>query len=113
MVVNLNGLDLTGGSAAGSTTASSTRKTSSVQSAAAAAADATQQPENEVRITSTASLLAHLQQSLVGKPAFNQSRVDAITKALAEGKYSVNAERIANGLIQAERTLSPLPLPEI
>ncbi len=108
MSVNLSGIDLGGSTAAGST-----RKTSSAQSAAATSQDTTQQPHGEVSITSTASLLAHLQQSLAGKPAIDQARVDAISKALADGKYRVNPDRIAHGLVQTEQALGLLKTPEI
>ena len=102
MAVNLNGIDLSGA------TASSAPKASSTQSTPASSQDATQKPQAEVSITSTASLLANLQQTLAAKPAVDQSRVDAISKALAAGTYSVNPGKIANGLINTERALGKL-----
>ena len=107
MGVNLNGIDLS------STAASSSRKASAPQSATTRSQDVTEQSQSEVSITSTASLLAHLQQSLAAKPAVDQNRVDAISKALAAGTYSVNPDKIANGLIHAERALGQLKLSEI
>ena len=105
MAVNLNGIDLSG------TAASSAPKASSKQSAPASSQDATQQqPQSEVSITSTASLLAHLQQTLAARPAVDQNRVDAISKALAAGTYSVNPDKIANGLINSERALGKLEI---
>ncbi len=108
MAVNLNGIDLGGSTAAGSA-----RKASSSHGNTAGSPDAANPPQGEVSITSTASLLAQLQRSLSGKPAIDQARVDAISKALADGKYTVNPDKIARGLSQAERTLGSLPLPEI
>jgi negative regulator of flagellin synthesis FlgM len=102
VAVNLNGIDLSGAAA------SSAHKTSSSHSAPTSSQDATQQTDSDVSITSTASLLAHLQQTLASKPAVDQSRVDAISKALANGTYSVNAGKIAHGLIQSERALGEL-----
>jgi negative regulator of flagellin synthesis FlgM len=102
VAVNLNGIDL-GGAAA-----SSAHKASSAQSTATSAQEATQQPQSEVSITSTASLLAQLQQSLAGKPAVDQNRVDAVSKTLAAGTYKVNPDKIANGLIDSERALGKL-----
>jgi negative regulator of flagellin synthesis FlgM len=102
VAVNLNGIDL-GGAAA-----SSARKTSSTSGAAAGSKDAAQQPQSEVNITSTASLLANLQQSLAAQPAIDQDKVDSISKALAAGTYSVNPDKIASGLIHTERALSAL-----
>ena len=102
VAVNLNGIDLSG------TAASSAHKAPSNQSTPASSQDATQQPQAEVSITSTASLLSHLQQTLAAKPAVDQNRVDAISKALAAGTYSVNPDKIANGLIHTERALGKL-----
>jgi flagellar biosynthesis anti-sigma factor FlgM len=100
VAVNLQGIDLSGAEA------SSARKASSTQSTAMSSQDAAQQGRSEVSITSTASLLARLQQSLAAMPAADQGRVDAISKALASGTYSVSADMIAHGLIQMERALA-------
>jgi flagellar biosynthesis anti-sigma factor FlgM len=100
VAVNLQGIDLSGAEA------SSARKASSTQSTATSSQDASQQGRSEVSITSTASLLARLQQSLAAMPAADQGRVDAISKALASGTYNVSADMIAHGLIQMERALA-------
>ena len=105
MAVNLNGIDL------GGTAASSAHKAASTQSAptnAGTTQDAAQQPKSEVSITSTASLLARLQQSLAAKPAVDQNRVDAVSKAISAGTYKVNPDKIAHGLIDTERALGKL-----
>lgn len=107
MAVNLNGIDLNGA------TLGTARKTTSAQAASAGSQDATQQHSSEVSITSTASLLAHLEQSLADKPAVDQKRVDAISKALSDGTYKVQPDKIAHGLIHSEQTLSRLPLAQI
>jgi flagellar biosynthesis anti-sigma factor FlgM len=75
--------------------------------------DATQQHQTQVSITSTASLLARLQQALAAGPAVDQGRVDAISRALAAGTYRVDGDNIARGLIQAERALGQLKSSEI
>jgi negative regulator of flagellin synthesis FlgM len=104
VAVNLTGIDL------GGTPASSTHKTASPPPHASTntTQDATQQPQTEVRITSTASLLSHLQRSLATGPAIDQSRVDSISSALANGTYKLNSHQIASGLIDSERALSKL-----
>ena len=107
MAINLYGLNL------GSTPASSTSKSSAAQSATTGVQDATQQPETTVSITSTATLLARLQQALAAQPAVDQGRVDAISKALAAGSYRVYSDKIAQGLINSERSLGQLNLSEI
>jgi negative regulator of flagellin synthesis FlgM len=107
VAVNLNGIDL-----GSSVPAGSTRKTHAVHSSPAGSQDSQSHADGEVSITSTASLLARLQQSLGTKPAFDQARVDSIRKALAEGKYTVNPGRVAQGLTQMEHALSALQNPE-
>jgi len=108
MAVNINGLDLSG------TTASSTPpKASTAQSASPISQDATQQQHTQVSITSTASLLARLQQALAASSAVDQGRVDTISRALAAGSYRVNGDNIAHGLINTERALGQLELSEI
>jgi negative regulator of flagellin synthesis FlgM len=107
MAVNLNGLNLSG------TPASSASKSSAAQSTGTSLQDAAQQPQTAVRITSTASLLANVQQTLSAQPAIDGARVDAISKALAAGSYRVQSDRIAQGLIHTERALGQLKLSEI
>ena len=102
MAVNLNGLDLSG------TPASQAHKAPATQSTSANLQDATQQHQTQVSITSTASLLARLQQALAAEPAADQGRVDAISRALAAGSYRINSDNIARGLIQTERALGQL-----
>jgi negative regulator of flagellin synthesis FlgM len=102
VAVNLSGIDLSAG------TTTSAQKTTSTQSAAATSQEASQKPQSEVSITSTAALLARLQQTLAAKPAIDQSRVAAISKAIADGTYSVNPDKIANGLISTEHALGKL-----
>ena len=53
-------------------------------------------------------MLARLQQSLAAKPAVDQNRVDAVSKAISAGTYKVNPDKIAHGLINTERALGKL-----
>ncbi len=101
MAVKLNGIDLTGGAPLGATRRSQ-------PTASGSAAPESTAPAPDVNITSTAELLARVQQSLSSRPAVDQSRVEAISRALAEGSYRVDAGRIAAGLMQAERDLGKL-----
>jgi flagellar biosynthesis anti-sigma factor FlgM len=57
----------------------------------------------EVQITPTAQLMASLEQQLSSTPAFDQSRVDSVSQALSNGSYQVNAGRIADGLLSAQK----------
>jgi negative regulator of flagellin synthesis FlgM len=67
----------------------------------------------EVSITSTAALLAHLEQTLGAKPSVDPARVERLSRAIAEGRYKVEPEKIATSLMQSEHALSKLPLMEI
>ncbi len=58
---------------------------------------------DEVEITSTAQLLATLEQQIASAPDINQSRVDAIGQALSNGSYPVDASRVADGMLAAQR----------
>jgi flagellar biosynthesis anti-sigma factor FlgM len=110
-MVNINSLDLSGSRAG--TTASAAPNASTTQSTSIIPQDATQQQQTRVSITSTASLLARLQQALEAEPAVDQGRVDAISRALAAGSYRINGDSIARGLIHTERALGALELTEI
>jgi len=107
MAVNLSGLDLSGAPA------SSAPKASTTQSASTSTRDAARQSQPQVSITSTASLLARLQEALAAKPAIDWGAVDAISRAIAAGSYKVNADKVAHGLIHSERALGQLNLSEI
>lgn len=103
MAVNLNGIDLGSGAPLGSAA-----KTSAVPAATSDAKDSAAPPQSEVSITSTAALLAQVQQSLSALPAVDEQRVSAISKAIAAGTYKINSEHIAHGLLQSERDLTRL-----
>ena len=86
----------------------STDKTRVTQSRTA---DRTSQPQApaapgqpvEVNITPAAQLLSGLEQQLAGTPAIDQSRVNRISQALSGGSYPIDAGRIADGLIAAQK----------
>ncbi len=58
---------------------------------------------SEVNITPTAQLMAGLEQQLASTPAIDQSRVDSIGQALSNGSYQIDAGRIADGLLSAQK----------
>ncbi len=62
----------------------------------------------EVQITSTAASLASLGQQLSAMPAINQNRVAQISQALANGTYSISADKIAGGLLQSDQALAQI-----
>jgi flagellar biosynthesis anti-sigma factor FlgM len=107
MTLNISGLDISG------TPAGSAPKAATTQSTSTLAQDATQQHQTRVSITSTASMLARLQQAFANSSAIDQGRVDAVSNALAAGTYKVDGDNIAHGLIDTERALGQLELSEI
>ena len=107
MAVKLTGLELSGAAMGAA------RKTAASPPKAASSQDSTQQQQGDVSITSTASMLASVQQSLAAQPAVDQSRVDSISKALADSSYRIDPDKIASGLLHSERALAPLPRQEI
>lgn len=59
-------------------------------------------------ITDSAKHLAELEQTLQALPAVNDARVEDVRGRLANGSYEINAERIADKLLNSERDLGRL-----
>ena len=57
----------------------------------------------EVEITPTAQLLATVAQQIADSPDIDQSRVDSIRQALDSGSYQIDAARVADGLLAAQK----------
>lgn len=74
---------------------------SAVSSAESAAAEA-----GPVQITDSAKQLAALEQTLQGTAPVNDARVNEIRLAIAEGRYEIRADVIADKLLRTERELS-------
>ncbi len=62
----------------------------------------------DVQITGTALHLADLEQAVKDMPAVDETKVAAISSALAEGRYKIVPEQIADRLVQMEQALAPL-----
>jgi negative regulator of flagellin synthesis FlgM len=58
-----------------------------------------------VQITDQARKLASLEQAVQALPVINEARVAQIRDAIDEGRYQVNAERVADSLLRAEQEL--------
>lgn len=73
-----------------------------------ATAGSTGQPAGQhgVHITESARRLAALEQSVREMPAVDEARVAEVSRELAEGRYEVRPERIAEGLLQLERQIA-------
>lgn len=72
---------------------------------AAAGPAGTANASEPVRITDQAKQLAALEHAIKGMPAIDESRVAEVRRAIDEGRYEVNADRIADKLIRTERDL--------
>ena len=66
----------------------------------------------EVQITSTASQLASLGQTLSAMPAIDSARVAQISQSLADGTYSISPDKIASGLMQSDHALAQIGMQE-
>ncbi|HEY6644873.1 flagellar biosynthesis anti-sigma factor FlgM [Povalibacter sp.] len=73
--------------------------------ASAAPADTAAAGSNPVQITDQARKLASLEHAVKSLPVVNESRVVEIRLALEEGRYQVDAERIADKLLRTEQEL--------
>ncbi len=63
----------------------------------------------DVHITDSASRLASIEQMLRDMPAMNESRVAQVSRALADGSYTVQPQHIADQLLKLEQSLEQLP----
>ncbi len=59
--------------------------------------------KDNLNITEVAKEITKALESSKNTPAINSERVEAVKKALAEGSYPINAEKIAAKMIQMER----------
>ena len=61
---------------------------------------------DKISLTDTLSRLQKLEQRLADLPVVDSQRVEALKKAIAEGSYKVDAERVAQELLALEGTLN-------
>ena len=62
----------------------------------------------KVRISDTAAKLASIGSTLSAQPAIDQAKVAQISKALANGTYTISADKIASGLMQSDQALAQI-----
>jgi negative regulator of flagellin synthesis FlgM len=98
----------TGNGAASVATSRSSQ--TSASSASTTSADATPAAEvsQKVKISTTASKLASIGSTLSQQPAIDQAKVAQISKALANGTYTISADKIASGLMQSDHALAQI-----
>ena len=61
---------------------------------------------DRVSLTATAALLKQLEDQLAGQPVVDNARVEGVRSALAEGSYHIDADRVAEKLVEFERVLN-------
>jgi negative regulator of flagellin synthesis FlgM len=64
--------------------------------------------QESVQITGVARQLAALEQAVRDVPAVNTTRVAQISNSIEQGTYTVNAQNIADKLVQMDRELAHL-----
>jgi negative regulator of flagellin synthesis FlgM len=84
---------------AGSTPAGDTRARS--KTSATQASD----PAGRVELSSLSSSLNRAETAMASTPVVDRARVDEIRQAISEGRFKVDAGRIADGLIESVRQL--------
>jgi negative regulator of flagellin synthesis FlgM len=66
---------------------------------------ATSQTGDHVTLTSSARSLQRLEQTISDTPVVNSAKVSQVKQAISAGTYQVDANRVANKLLQFERGL--------
>jgi len=85
------------------TATSATKGTSG--SSSVSATSSTAAPGAQVDISGTSSRLRELEASIANVPVVDSARVDEIKQAISEGRFKVNADRVADSLIESVRQM--------
>lgn len=62
-------------------------------------------PSATVQISSLSTQLQALQSSQASSAVFESKKVEEIKQAISEGKFQVNSEKVANGLLETVKDL--------
>ncbi|WP_374341513.1 flagellar biosynthesis anti-sigma factor FlgM [Methyloversatilis sp.] len=87
----------------GSVPANATR-TSSGNGSTSSTSSATA-PGAQVDISGMSSRLRELESTIANVPVVDSARVDEIKQAIADGRFKVNADRVADSLIESVRQM--------
>jgi negative regulator of flagellin synthesis FlgM len=89
-------------------TSGSTRTTSTeaVNRGDAKPVEAVTPGRDSVSVSDSAVLLQKLEEAVTNAPATDSGRVEQIKQALANGEYSVDAQRVADKILKFERDLA-------
>lgn len=61
--------------------------------------------QDSVSLTQQAQQMKHLQNKLSSSPSLNNERINALKKAIAEGEYKVDPEKLAKSMANLELDL--------
>ena len=70
-----------------------------------AAASATAQTADQVTLTTSGRSLQKLSEAIAQAPVVDTAKVSSVKEAVSSGSYSIDASRIADKMLQAERGL--------
>lgn len=98
----------TGNGATSVATSRSSQTSASNTSGTSADATPSAEVSQKVKISSTATKLSSIGAELGRQPAIDQAKVAQISKALANGTYTISADKIASGLMQSEQDLAKI-----
>jgi negative regulator of flagellin synthesis FlgM len=62
-------------------------------------------PNSNIDVSDTARTLAALEEQIAAMPVVNESRVESVRRALDEGRYHVDAQRVADKMMRFEGDL--------
>ncbi len=65
-------------------------------------ASAKKTDNDSVSLTNTASTLQQIEQSLSDIPIVDSARVEAVSQSIEDGQYTIDNEKIADGIINNE-----------
>jgi negative regulator of flagellin synthesis FlgM len=106
MVIDTNNINSSGGASStrGRTTAPVTTSESKTSTPAPAEAAVSASKDNVV-LSSEAQNMVRLQAKISNLPDVDLDRVAAIKQAIAEGRFEINAERIAENMLKQDELL--------
>jgi negative regulator of flagellin synthesis FlgM len=103
MVIDTNNISSSGGANRSRSTVAVVAPSAKALSAPANAVE--QGAKDKVVLSSEAQNLVRLQSSISNLPDVNMDRVMAIKQAIAEGRFEINPERIAENMLKQDELL--------
>lgn len=103
MVIDTNNINSSGGTSRSRSSAPVVTTSTKTQAAPVAAPEPS--AKDNVVLSSEAQNLVRLQAKISSLPDVNLDRVAAIKQAIAEGRFEINAERIAENMLNQDELL--------